>query len=217
MSDCTLQGTVSFGTVNLNVGGHHYSTTRETLVLRAPESMLAAMFSGRHHQPLDKNGSIFIDRDGQRFRHILNYLRTGSVPSFDASWRYEELMEEADYFALDELRALVEGKVEEFQRQRDELEKQQRAADCKPLSVTVLQHQPPTTPAPHLMGSNPRMAIDPATVPSNGGSEENGARMNFSGGPSLGGDDRVTTPRGGILSNSPSLSPNLNFALNMDF
>jgi len=58
--------------------GHHLSTTRETLVQRCPESMLAAMFSGRHPQQLDSNGCVFIDRDGIRFRHILNFLRTGT-------------------------------------------------------------------------------------------------------------------------------------------
>ena len=41
--------------------------------------MLAAMFSGRHNQPADPaTGCVFIDRDGVRFRHILNYLRTGN-------------------------------------------------------------------------------------------------------------------------------------------
>jgi hypothetical protein len=54
-------------------------------------------------------GSVFIDRDGVRFRHVLNYLRTGKLPSFDAAWRYEEVAEEADFFALEPLKALAES------------------------------------------------------------------------------------------------------------
>jgi hypothetical protein len=38
--------------------------------------MLAAMFSSRH-QTARVNGAVFIDRDGLRFRHVLNYLRDG--------------------------------------------------------------------------------------------------------------------------------------------
>lgn len=52
---------------------------------------------------------MFIDRDGVRFRHVLNYLRTGTLPSFDAAWRYEEVAEEADFFALEALKALAES------------------------------------------------------------------------------------------------------------
>ncbi|CAM9761491.1 unnamed protein product, partial [Ectocarpus sp. 8 AP-2014] len=41
---------------------------------------------------------------GERFRHVLNFLRCSSLPSFDEAWRYEEIMEEADFYAIEELR-----------------------------------------------------------------------------------------------------------------
>jgi hypothetical protein len=44
--------------------------------------MLAAMFSGRHRLNMH-NGRVFIDRDGETFCLIINYLRTGKVPIFD--------------------------------------------------------------------------------------------------------------------------------------
>uniref|UniRef100_A0A453IT58 Potassium channel tetramerisation-type BTB domain-containing protein n=1 Tax=Aegilops tauschii subsp. strangulata TaxID=200361 RepID=A0A453IT58_AEGTS len=37
--------------VLLNIGGTKYATTAETLTQREPDSMLAAMFSGRHTLP----------------------------------------------------------------------------------------------------------------------------------------------------------------------
>ena len=55
-------------TVKLNVGGKIYKTTLDTL-RRDPDSMLCAMFSGRHELKQDKeNGAYFIDRDGKLFR-----------------------------------------------------------------------------------------------------------------------------------------------------
>lgn len=45
-----------------------------------PDSMLGTMFSGRHKIHKQKNGSVFIDRDGTHFRVILNYLR-GEISS----------------------------------------------------------------------------------------------------------------------------------------
>lgn len=50
-------------TVKLNVGGHHFTTCIQTLT-RDPDSMLAAMFSGRFEIKPSKDGTFFIDRDG---------------------------------------------------------------------------------------------------------------------------------------------------------
>jgi uncharacterized coiled-coil protein SlyX len=64
----------------LNVGGVRYETTRITLT-RVPHSMLATMFGARldmlRRDP--KDGSIFLDRDGDRFRLVLDFLRDGGT------------------------------------------------------------------------------------------------------------------------------------------
>ena len=61
--------------VKLNVGGHKFTTTLETI--RSRECMLSTMFSGRFDLQADDKGYYFIDRDGTHFRYILNYLRDG--------------------------------------------------------------------------------------------------------------------------------------------
>ena len=54
--------------VKLNVGGKIYQTTLDTL-RKDPNSMLCAMFSGRHElKPDGEDGAYFIDRDGKLFR-----------------------------------------------------------------------------------------------------------------------------------------------------
>lgn len=86
--------------VLLNVGGKKYATTVDTLTQREPESMLGAMFSGRHTVSTDDvTGMIFIDRDGKHFRHILNWLRDGIIPTLQDS-EYQELLREAEYYQL---------------------------------------------------------------------------------------------------------------------
>jgi len=64
--------------VRLSVGGVVFETSMETLC-GDPNSMLAAMFSGRHNVTKDEEGRYFIDRDGTHFRYILNYLRDGNT------------------------------------------------------------------------------------------------------------------------------------------
>lgn len=93
------------GKVRLDIGGHQFTTSNLTLS-RDSESMLAAMFSGRHELKSESDGSYFIDRDGTHFRYILNYLRDGCVkegtlPQNENVWR--ELLTEAEYFQLAEL------------------------------------------------------------------------------------------------------------------
>eukprot|EP00618_Florenciella_parvula_P019420 CAMPEP_0119493326 /NCGR_PEP_ID=MMETSP1344-20130328/17607_1 /TAXON_ID=236787 /ORGANISM="Florenciella parvula, Strain CCMP2471" /LENGTH=208 /DNA_ID=CAMNT_0007528741 /DNA_START=58 /DNA_END=684 /DNA_ORIENTATION=- len=110
--------------IHLNVGGTRYITTDSTL-LQCPESMLAAMFSGRFPVPTDAEGAVFIDRDGSRFRHVLNWLRSGTVPSFDSVWRYEEVLEEASYYALQDLETLILEKIEALQEEQARQQKEQ--------------------------------------------------------------------------------------------
>lgn len=55
--------------VPLNIGGAHF-TTRLSTLRRYEDTMLAAMFSGRHYIPTDAEGRYFIDRDGAHFGYV---------------------------------------------------------------------------------------------------------------------------------------------------
>ncbi|CAN1245773.1 FH protein interacting protein FIP2 [Linum grandiflorum] len=86
--------------VHLNIGGKKFSTTVDTLTNREPQSMLYAMFSGRHTLCEDPvSGCVFVDRDGKHFRHVLNWLRDGVVPILTDA-HYSELTREAEYYQL---------------------------------------------------------------------------------------------------------------------
>jgi N-acetylneuraminic acid mutarotase len=66
------------GRVILNVGGYRYETSVQTL-RRLPHTFFDAYFSGRYAQDVCADGSIFIDRDGEHFGQVLQYLRDGVV------------------------------------------------------------------------------------------------------------------------------------------
>ncbi|KAF6174772.1 hypothetical protein GIB67_031296 [Kingdonia uniflora] len=110
---------MSSSQVRLNIGGKKFCTTMDTLTQREPDSMLAAMFSGRHtiYQDSEK-GFVFVDRDGKHFRHILNWLRDGVVPTLKGS-EYQELLREAEYY---QLLGLVEAITVTLNTKRDESE-----------------------------------------------------------------------------------------------
>ena len=84
--------------VRLSVGGVQFTTSLDTL-LSQKDSMLAAMFSGRHNVEKDEEGRYFIDRDGTHFRYILNFLRDGNtyIP-YDNPQLVDELYEEVCFF-----------------------------------------------------------------------------------------------------------------------
>ncbi|KAL9954733.1 hypothetical protein ACROYT_G042306 [Oculina patagonica] len=85
--------------INLDVGGHLFKTSVQTLT-KDPNSMLAAMFSGRFEMKPSEDGSYFIDRDGTHFRFILNYLRTGKLTLPEGTTFLKELEEEAEFYQI---------------------------------------------------------------------------------------------------------------------
>lgn len=108
--------------VRLSIGGKKFCTTVDTLTQREPDSMLAAMFSGRHTVSQDSNnGYVFVDRDGKHFRHILNWLRDGVVPTLKDS-EYSELLREAEYYQLLGLIAGIGDVLNNKRKENEELD-----------------------------------------------------------------------------------------------
>jgi hypothetical protein len=66
------------GRVELNIGGHRFQTSVQTL-RRLPHTFFDAYFSGRYAQDVCVDGSIYVDRDGEHFGHVLEYMRDGVV------------------------------------------------------------------------------------------------------------------------------------------
>jgi hypothetical protein len=66
------------GHVELNIGGYRFQTSVQML-RRVPHTYFDAYFSGRYAQDVCLDGSIFVDRDGEHFGHVLEYMRDGMV------------------------------------------------------------------------------------------------------------------------------------------
>ena len=85
--------------IAINIGGYYFETKLSTLT-KDKDSMLAAMFSGRHELDTDSEGRYFIDRDGTYFKEILNYLRDSTqlpnadraleVRTLQSSWAFRQ-------------------------------------------------------------------------------------------------------------------------------
>ena len=119
------------GMITLNVGGTRYTTTTTTLRGGSDADVGAGkggsgtffdtLLSGRFQVARDADGAIFIDRDGRRFRHVLNFLRAGSLhvteaDPLEAKLVYEEILEEAQFFGLERLVAELECRIANIKR-----------------------------------------------------------------------------------------------------
>ena len=86
-------------TIKLNIGGHYFTTTRETLT-KDPNSRLASMLSGTLDLKPAEDGAFFFDRDGTHFRFILNYLRDGKIIVPEGATAFRQLLEEAKFYQI---------------------------------------------------------------------------------------------------------------------
>ena len=84
--------------VYLNVGGHSFITRRDTLQ--------QGFFSGLVECIVEDGVEVFVDRDPTHFRYIINWLRgCRCLPEDDQT--LNELMWEADFYALDDMVASI--------------------------------------------------------------------------------------------------------------
>ena len=121
--------------INLNVGGMVHTTSLST-IRKFPDSMLGAMFSGQYEIPVDNNGHIFIDRDGDLFRFVLNYMRGGSLCLPSNFTELDQLIKEADFFQIepliDDLHIILKERQDREKEKKDrEKEKEQEEALSK--------------------------------------------------------------------------------------
>jgi len=92
--------------VNLNVGGYKYSTSISTLQARGGINFLSILVGndreGKIPAKRDKEGNIWIDRNGKIFGIILEYLRTGKlfIPSKVSK---DQIEVELDFYQIKDL------------------------------------------------------------------------------------------------------------------
>ncbi|GFH50201.1 K_tetra-domain-containing protein [Chaetoceros tenuissimus] len=83
--------------VKLNIGGTPYEVSR-SLINSFPDSMLGSVVSDKWKENSEE--LIFIERDGQRFRYVLDYMRDGKV-NLPRGECVESLCTELDYFGIE--------------------------------------------------------------------------------------------------------------------
>ncbi|XP_052217840.1 uncharacterized protein LOC127835445 isoform X2 [Dreissena polymorpha] len=73
--------------LELFVGGTHRYTTLLSTMTQAKAGFLADIFFGKGNVPLHvlKDGSFFLDTDGESFKLIIEYLRDGRLPDMDVA------------------------------------------------------------------------------------------------------------------------------------
>lgn len=91
--------------VTFNVGGTHYEVSR-SLINQFPDTMLARLSSETWSPQTDdgdsnyKGAPLFIERDGERFRYCLDYMRDGGIVDLPATVSKAALLRDLEYYGF---------------------------------------------------------------------------------------------------------------------
>merc|ERR1719282_188942 len=85
--------------IDIQVGARTFRTTRETLT-RSEASYFCGFLSDRFTVPRTPDGTYFIDRNGDAFEVILEYLRCGKILLTNSRVPVDLIRSEAEYYAM---------------------------------------------------------------------------------------------------------------------
>ncbi|UJR29735.1 hypothetical protein I4U23_017283 [Adineta vaga] len=105
----TINGKVSF-----DVGGRTFSTSVQTLT-KEKDTVFTAMISKQGEIEKDDQGRFFIDRDGDLFAEILNYLRNPTNYTLLDEKIRSRLIIEAEFYRLSQLILLLSATRDGFE------------------------------------------------------------------------------------------------------
>mmetsp|Transcript_20028 Transcript_20028/g.41854 ORF Transcript_20028/g.41854 Transcript_20028/m.41854 type:complete len:220 (-) Transcript_20028:1029-1688(-) len=86
-------------TVTFDVGGTVYKVSR-SLLEQHPDTMLARMVSETWENAMEPDKTLFLERDGDRFRYVLDYMRDGKVFLPAPKISKDALLLDLDYYGF---------------------------------------------------------------------------------------------------------------------
>uniref|UniRef100_A0A6B2LAE6 BTB domain-containing protein n=1 Tax=Arcella intermedia TaxID=1963864 RepID=A0A6B2LAE6_9EUKA len=96
--------------VYLNIGGVKFVTTKTTLLSKG-QNFFTPLIKGQIKSHKDKHGAFFIDRNGEYFKPLLDFLRHGEL-LVPPNIKLEHVLVEADFYSINLIPGLC-GNIKE--------------------------------------------------------------------------------------------------------
>ena len=109
--------------IYLNLGGVKLTVSESTLY-QIP--YFQVLLSGHFHLVQDRDNDVFIDRDGEVFKDILKYVRSGYMKKHENEDYYEYLHSEAVFYNLEALEEACILQIEQCQAQKEHKQRSRR-------------------------------------------------------------------------------------------
>eukprot|EP01104_Vermistella_antarctica_P015985 TRINITY_DN5355_c0_g8_i1.p1 TRINITY_DN5355_c0_g8~~TRINITY_DN5355_c0_g8_i1.p1 ORF type:complete len:351 (-),score=81.89 TRINITY_DN5355_c0_g8_i1:60-1112(-) len=152
--------------VKLNVGGRKFTTTKTTLMGTGGHTYFTGLLSGKFAVTMDEDGAYFIDRNGDYFPVILEFLRSGNLIGTDTI-RHDILYSEVQFYAVESMLAqldAVQNDIAEEARAKAEVKLRYQDEGCYIHLETGLAivfqrlNPPPSLSSPRGQATSPPLA-----------------------------------------------------------